>query len=250
MTASAEQPETWFTANSLRKTFGALNGLDDLALRRLSVLAQRIAERRGIPVRFIAEPQEGHRYAAVMRNAYPLPVWLEARGLVDAPPDRRPRKVTYNGVRFRSVQEGRTAAFFTSMGWTWEYEPEHFLLPSGRYLPDFRVLFEDDWTWFEVKHQRELSVRRDPRWSELVRRTNCSLVLMFGLWRPVPFKDSGPARMYRGTTTDRAAVDWSEVEALFPQSAVNELFRKKLVRAYRDAADEAFGEDDGLSFAA
>lgn len=239
----------WYTAHDLRKAFPSLQGMGELALQRLTTLAAGIAARQGITPR-VVEHQDQPRYKAITRYAYPLPVWREARGLVEAPADRKPKPVMFNGIRFRSTLEGRTAAFFTGMGWTYEYEAEYLELPSGCYLPDFRVLIEDDWNWIEVKHQRELSRRRDPRWSEVVRRTNCSMVLMYGLWRPVPFEDSGPARMYRGSTEDRVDVHWSEVTSLFPQSATNELMRQKLIRAYREAADETFGEGDGgLSFA-
>lgn len=46
----------------------------------------------------------------------------------------------YNGYRFRSRLEARWAVFFDSLGVKYEYEPEGFLLPSGKYyLPDFRI---------------------------------------------------------------------------------------------------------------
>lgn len=46
----------------------------------------------------------------------------------------------YNGYRFRSRLEARWAVFFDALGVKYEYEPEGFLLPSGkRYLPDFKV---------------------------------------------------------------------------------------------------------------
>lgn len=46
----------------------------------------------------------------------------------------------YNGYRFRSRLEARWAVFFDALGVKYEYEPDGFVLPSGRkYLPDFRV---------------------------------------------------------------------------------------------------------------
>ena len=46
----------------------------------------------------------------------------------------------YNGYRFRSRLEARWAVFFDALGVDYEYEPEGFELPDGRwYLPDFRV---------------------------------------------------------------------------------------------------------------
>lgn len=57
-------------------------------------------------------------------------------------------ETTYKGCRFRSRLEARWAVFFDTLGVRWEYEPEGFELPSGRYLPDFRL---DLWLWLEVK---------------------------------------------------------------------------------------------------
>jgi hypothetical protein len=48
-------------------------------------------------------------------------------------------ETTYKGYRFRSRLEARWAVFFDALGVKWEYEPEGFELPSGRYLPDFRL---------------------------------------------------------------------------------------------------------------
>ena len=46
----------------------------------------------------------------------------------------------YNGYRFRSRLEARWAVFLDALGVKYEYEPDGFVLPSGRrYLPDFRV---------------------------------------------------------------------------------------------------------------
>lgn len=58
----------------------------------------------------------------------------------------------YAGYHFRSRLEARWAVFFDALGWEWEYEPEGFDLPSGRYLPDFRVDFSSySLMWVEVK---------------------------------------------------------------------------------------------------
>ena len=54
--------------------------------------------------------------------------------------DIKPIETVYNGYRFRSRLEARWAVFFDALGVEYEYEPEGFVLPSGkRYLPDFRV---------------------------------------------------------------------------------------------------------------
>lgn len=41
------------------------------------------------------------------------------------------------GVRFRSRLEARWAAFFTLLGWAWEYEPE---LGLDGWIPDFAIV--------------------------------------------------------------------------------------------------------------
>lgn len=63
----------------------------------------------------------------------------------------------YQGYRFRSRLEARWAVFFDALGLRWEYECEGFELPSGRYLPDFKVHYdgrdasERHFEWFECK---------------------------------------------------------------------------------------------------
>ena len=78
----------------------------------------------------------------------------------------------YNGFHFRSRAEARYAIFFDLLGIQYEYEPEKFDLPSGRYIPDFRLsgLWPYGPIYFEVKggepsadeisKPRELSHRR------------------------------------------------------------------------------------------
>lgn len=56
----------------------------------------------------------------------------------------------YAGCRFRSRLEARWAVFFDALCIGWEYEPQGYILPSGRwYLPDFRLT--ECGTWVEVK---------------------------------------------------------------------------------------------------
>lgn len=45
----------------------------------------------------------------------------------------------YAGCRFRSRLEARWAVFFDHLKIGWQYEPEGFELPNGRYLPDFKI---------------------------------------------------------------------------------------------------------------
>ena len=60
----------------------------------------------------------------------------------------------YAGYRFRSRLEARYAVFFDSLKIKWDYEPEGFELPSGRYLPDFWLPLPErpEWGyWVEIK---------------------------------------------------------------------------------------------------
>lgn len=61
----------------------------------------------------------------------------------------------YAGCHFRSRIEARWAIFFDHLGICWEYEPQGYNLPSGPYLPDFRLHFgEGNAVWWEVKGER------------------------------------------------------------------------------------------------
>ena len=55
----------------------------------------------------------------------------------------------YNGYRFRSRLEARWAVFFDALDVRYEYEPEGFELPDGRYLPDFYL--PEFRTYIEIK---------------------------------------------------------------------------------------------------
>lgn len=78
----------------------------------------------------------------------------------------------YLGYRFRSRLEARWAVFFDSLGLDWQYEPEGFELESGRYLPDFRVVYPGRGSgdgptawWFECKPH--LSLMSDYEWARV-----------------------------------------------------------------------------------
>ena len=60
----------------------------------------------------------------------------------------------YKGYRFRSRLEARWAVFFETAGVKWQYEPEGFETPSGRYLPDFFLPEVGGGLWVEVKGQK------------------------------------------------------------------------------------------------
>lgn len=68
-------------------------------------------------------------------------------------PATRAIQTTYSGCRFRSRAEARWAVFFDKLDVPWDYEPEGFELPSGRYLPDFFLPATKGGTYFEVKGQ-------------------------------------------------------------------------------------------------
>jgi hypothetical protein len=64
-------------------------------------------------------------------------------------PAIKPIETVWKDYRFRSRLEARWAVFFESLELSWEYEPEGFVLPSGRYyLPDFKI---HGIGWFEIK---------------------------------------------------------------------------------------------------
>lgn len=70
-------------------------------------------------------------------------------------------ETAYKGYRFRSRLEARWAVFFDALGLRWEYEPEGYELPSGRYLPDFFV------HWSGKKSERLRQYGRCGYWVEI-----------------------------------------------------------------------------------
>lgn len=85
----------------------------------------------------------------------------------------------YAGCHFRSRLEARWAVFFSSLDIPWEYEPEAFALPSGNYLPDFRLNLSGGSVWFEVKHENFLE--DDDRWVDL--SADSAVYVSFGIPR-------------------------------------------------------------------
>jgi hypothetical protein len=63
-------------------------------------------------------------------------------------PPPKPIETEAFGRLFRSRLEARCAVFLEAMGLRWEYEPEGFQLPSGRYLPRDK---EDANRWASVR---------------------------------------------------------------------------------------------------
>jgi hypothetical protein len=89
----------------------------------------------------------------------------------------KPIETSAFGRLFRSRHEARVACFLNEMGARWEYEPQGFELPSGRYLPDFKVYYHDrpaEFYWIECKPfdptDREITLAR-----ELADATRCAV---------------------------------------------------------------------------
>lgn len=61
-------------------------------------------------------------------------------------------ETSYAGCRFRSRLEARWAVIFDHMEIPWQFEPQGYSLPSGRYLPDFMIEGPDGKPFFiEIK---------------------------------------------------------------------------------------------------
>jgi hypothetical protein len=66
----------------------------------------------------------------------------------------RTRRAAYPEITFRSKLEARWSVIFDGLCLPWEFEPVTFDLPSGVYVPDFRIFPDDDRAfWIEVKGQ-------------------------------------------------------------------------------------------------
>lgn len=75
-----------------------------------------------------------------------------------------PIETHYAGCRFRSRIEARWAVFLDLLGLRWEYEPQGFDLPSGAYLPDFKIYLGNSYCWWEVKGETPTRRERDLAW--------------------------------------------------------------------------------------
>ena len=89
----------------------------------------------------------------------------------------------YNGCRFRSRTEARWGVFFDHLGWRWEFEPEGFETPAGRYLPDFRLHAPGGTRWFEVKPYLGPHLPLDDRWAHVAQSTKIPLMTAYGMHR-------------------------------------------------------------------
>jgi hypothetical protein len=140
----------------------------------------------------------------------------------------------YKGYHFRSRIEARWAVLFDGMGLEWDYEPEGFDLPSGRYLPDFRIFFHGrDRTagygkhplglWVEVKggfpSERERNLAEDLFW---VTRTPVAVVSELRTCRVEchPWRcNCAQALRMPGTGSDEATDTWLALPAWLPRGA-------------------------------
>ena len=109
----------------------------------------------------------------------------------------------YNGYHFRSRLEARWAVFFDKLGIKYEYEPEGFELPSGRYLPDFYLPEIDSGLWVEIK-------RADEDWSDKLETTLSELAEMTG--KPATLIRGEPMLMVQelGDRTIEYPIFWSK----------------------------------------
>jgi hypothetical protein len=124
------------------------------------------------------------------------------------------------GCKFRSRLEARWAIFMSEAGFTWTYEPEGLELPSGRYLPDFRVSANGITVWLEVKPPNNNV--DDPRWSETAVATGQMIFTVRGMHR---FRDR--------CGTDHSARVWH------PDGTVADVDRLWQGEQYRKAWDLA-----------
>lgn len=89
----------------------------------------------------------------------------------------------YDGCRFRSRIEARWSVFFNHMGWRWEFEPEGFETPAGRYLPDFKLYAPGGTRWFEVKPFIDPELPDETRWAHVAAATGLPLMTAYGMHR-------------------------------------------------------------------
>lgn len=123
----------------------------------------------------------------------------------------------YAGCRFRSRTEARWAVFFDALGWRWEFELEGFELPSGRYLPDFKVWTHGrpDPVWFEVKPFTR-HCPDDPRWTELASASGIQVLTAYGMHRVGDGCDKAWAKQRAEPHAGRVSLPTREVYMIGP----------------------------------
>lgn len=84
------------------------------------------------------------------------PEVLNRRRVATFEEEFRSLPTVYRGIQFRSRIEARWAVTFDFFGMQWEYEPEHYELPIGNYLPDFWLTAQDCWVEIKGPHPTEM----------------------------------------------------------------------------------------------
>lgn len=129
------------------------------------------------------------------------------------------RRAEHPGITFRSKLEAQWSAIFDEMGWTWEYEPVRFDLPSGIYIPDFKIRPRaGDPFWVEIKgpwpNAREFEVA-----TEVNIYAQTPLIILTG---DVPRQINGGTAWWFDPATDRWSMLRSEeglIRVLWPDAA-------------------------------
>jgi hypothetical protein len=99
----------------------------------------------------------------------------------------RSRRTFYDGIEMRSRLEAKVAAALDHKGLAWEHEGPCYATESGQYLPDFRVLLDENTlVYLEVKGfiRTEEAVREVQEKMEVIWKTDRDAVLM--LWEGWP----------------------------------------------------------------
>lgn len=126
----------------------------------------------------------------------------------------------YAGCRMRSRLEARWAVAFDYLGIQWEYEPQGYDLPSGKYLPDFRLTVPGSVPFFlEIKgpapDAREFTVASEINLyvcplailaGDVPRRRGAGTAWVFERVIPGPGK-TGPAGNWRMTDPEQALIN-------------------------------------------
>ena len=147
-------------------------------------------------------------------------------------------KTTHNGITYRSRLEARWSVVLDGIGLPWEYEPVLFDLPSGRYLPDFRVLggYPGVEFWIEVKgpvpDTREFTVATE------VNLYHGPLIILAG---DIPRRHGGGTAWYFDMAADPPVWSMQTPE----EAIIRAMFRDQTERP-DDLGD---GYDDALSAA-
>ncbi len=117
----------------------------------------------------------------------------------------------WHGTTFRSRLEARWAIFLDAADVRWLYEPEGFALPSGAYLPDFRLPDLD--AWLEIKPEGKNEKAEHLLW-ELGDATNSRAFLAYGFPDPERVGVGGPVTGgYDNGALVKCAPEWDNNHA-------------------------------------